>query len=448
MIRNGAKISSWKPALTYPTGDSVRTFAWYPRMDSSDPSTCCFVGASRDQPCHLYDAYTGLIRATYRPYNGLDEMESPTVVCFSDKDGSRLVTGGFRTDRSLHVFDVDRPGRDPSSVLKLGKTRRSGDGQKGRVSALASSSNVARGILAVGTYSPGSVYLYDLRTYSASPVAEVVMTGTCVAGHGRNHGRHAGRKRRLGRRQPAVSAASEGDRDDFDDGHQQDDGNDDEDDGMGGLVNFSAAKHRWYQSRVRGGVTQLEFDGENSGGGCAAAGSSSGECNYLFSASRRSNAVLQWDLRMLSSSSAFCPGVGSFEVDNDTNQRVEFHLHDRELWTGGTDGCVRIYDRNEPLGTPARRLQKGFFGGDCVNGISLHEGGGGRGVPVREGVGTLLLAVTTGSRHFPTFDDPGDGSSSSDGEEGEAGSARSGATAQSTSRSDGTTRVYCVNRNG
>ena len=72
---------------------------------------------------HLYDAYTGAVRASYRPYNALDELESPVVASFSH-NGDKLATGGFRTDRSLHVFDVGIPGRD-STVLRLGKTRRS-----------------------------------------------------------------------------------------------------------------------------------------------------------------------------------------------------------------------------------------------------------------------------------------------------------------------------------
>jgi hypothetical protein len=37
----------WNPALKCPAGDSVRSYLWYPHMDSRDPSTCCFVGTAR-----------------------------------------------------------------------------------------------------------------------------------------------------------------------------------------------------------------------------------------------------------------------------------------------------------------------------------------------------------------------------------------------------------------
>lgn len=37
----------WTTILTSNCGDSVRSYAWYPLMNSSDPSTCCFIAASR-----------------------------------------------------------------------------------------------------------------------------------------------------------------------------------------------------------------------------------------------------------------------------------------------------------------------------------------------------------------------------------------------------------------
>jgi hypothetical protein len=37
----------WRPALQCQTGDSVRSYLWYPHMRSNDPSSCCFAGVSR-----------------------------------------------------------------------------------------------------------------------------------------------------------------------------------------------------------------------------------------------------------------------------------------------------------------------------------------------------------------------------------------------------------------
>lgn len=292
----------------------------------------------RDQPVHLYDAYTGQIRATYRPYNALDELESPSSLCFTN-NGQQLVTGGFRSERMLQIFDLSRPGRDASTTLKLGKTRRSKDGQKGLVSALASSSVL--NLLAVGTYSPGSIYLYDARAQT-TPVAQITISGTCVVGHGKSHSR----KRKHFLR------------------------NDDAD----GAFDFSAAKVKWFQSRARGGVTQVDFSGDD---------------YSLYSSSRRSNAILQWDLRKISTSS-FCPGIASFETDNDTNQRIEFSLHRDQLFVGGRDNCIRIYNCK----TSEQAIGRMDCFQDAVNGVSVASLGE-----------KMLLASSTGSRHFPSESD-------------------------------------------
>ena len=404
----------WEPAVTCNSGDSVRSYLWYPHMKSSDPASCCFLGVSRNAPVHLYDAYDGSIRATYRPFNSLDEMESPTTLCFVE-NGQKIVTGGLKSDRILHVFDINRPGREHSlPLLKLGKTRRSKDGQKGLVSAMAYSER--NGVIAVGTCSPGSIYLYDLRTYSNSAVAEVVISSSsstssggtvCISGHGKR-GRKNKRKRFVTAEDDAVLDANKssdrhGITDHSSPGNQS--------------FDFSAAKQQWYQSRTRGGVTQVEFeDRDNSGTG-----------HYLFSTSRRSNAILQWDLRKLSCSN-YCPGIASFETNNDTNQRIEFQIHEDQLWTGGVDGCVRVYSHTRANGTKNPLLAK--IGGfrDCVNGISLHpdtcldtdkskaqleklfsgdsnddiDGSGGRAIFPKS---DSLLAVAIGQRHFPSETD-------------------------------------------
>ena len=38
---------NWKPALECQSGDSVRSYAWYPYMNSNEPASCCFAGVSR-----------------------------------------------------------------------------------------------------------------------------------------------------------------------------------------------------------------------------------------------------------------------------------------------------------------------------------------------------------------------------------------------------------------
>lgn len=308
----------------------------------------------------MYDAYTGAIRATYRPYNAMDEMESPTVVMFSN-DGQRLVCGGFRSDRVLHVFDLAVPGRD-STTLRLGKTRRSTDGQKGLVSALACAPDAR--YFGVGTFAPGSIYIYDDRAAHFSN--QTVLNGLCVVGHGRGHAR---KKRRLAQ--------------------------DHDDNAMEGDQFIRHAKAKWFQGRVQGGVTQLKFapDKEYS----------------LYSASRRSDSILTWDLRMLSDNQDATPvrGIGSFPAALNTNQRLEFDLSDdgSMLFVGGVDQCVRIYDTQS-----GKLVDKIDQLDDTTNGVSF----------TRLSNHTSYLAVATGSRRFPQDNDDGSEEDEHQGEDSRA----------------------------
>lgn len=311
----------------------------------------------------MYDAYTGAVRASYRPYNALDELESPVVATFSH-NGTKLATGGFRTDRTLHVFDVGIPGRE-STVLRLGKTRRSSDGQKGMASALAYSRDDK--YLAVGTYAPGSIYVYDCR--QERPTGTVMSNcSLCVVGHGKNHGR---KKRRL-ESVENQNGGMLGEEDASENVKEE------------GSSWISTAKSKWYHTRVQGGVTQLMF--------------SPLEHYYLFSTSRRSGSVLMWDLRMLSDNpdhdSAPVSGMASYSTINDTNQRLEFDLDGtgESLLVGGKDGKVRIYSTStaELVGA----IAVGGEDTEPANGVSFSDVGSKR-----------LLAVATGARRFPSDDD-------------------------------------------
>jgi len=357
----------WNSALNYQAGDTIRSYCWYPYMNSSDLSTCALLCATRDQPIHLIDAYTSAIRATYRPYNGMDEMESPTVVSFSE-DGGRIFAAGFRTDRTLHVFRTELPGRE-SDVLRLGKTRRSKDGQKGMISAVAFPQLHNPSIFAVGCYSPGSVYIYDDRMPSEdNPAGTVLHGGICVVGHGKAFSR---RKRRF-----ALMSNDRG-------GNEGEDAIESEG-GQGAEEKedvFSAAKIKWYQSRARGGITQLTW-------------SPTGDY-ILYSASRRSDAILAWDLRMLSGdASRPIRGMAAFAREGDTNQRLEFCFDDDgKHMFAASDRCVKIYD--VATATMVDEIKTGDV--DSVNGVSYKS-------TAAWGRKGGLLSVALGARQFPCCD--------------------------------------------
>ena len=56
----------WPPSLSVPIAGPIYDVDWYPLMNSADPVTCCLAVTSQYQPIHLYDAYDGHLRATYR----------------------------------------------------------------------------------------------------------------------------------------------------------------------------------------------------------------------------------------------------------------------------------------------------------------------------------------------------------------------------------------------
>ena len=56
----------WTPCLTMREGETVYDLSWFPGMTSADPETCCFAATAKDHPVHLYDAFDGHIRASYR----------------------------------------------------------------------------------------------------------------------------------------------------------------------------------------------------------------------------------------------------------------------------------------------------------------------------------------------------------------------------------------------
>lgn len=64
--------------------------------------------SSRDNPIHVWDAFYGEVRASFRPYNHLDELTAALSLCFTP-DGSQLYCG---FDKTVRVFDTQRPGRD------------------------------------------------------------------------------------------------------------------------------------------------------------------------------------------------------------------------------------------------------------------------------------------------------------------------------------------------
>ncbi|XP_072766715.1 telomerase Cajal body protein 1 [Anoplolepis gracilipes] len=104
--------TDFTPALTVKEGGLIYDACWYPFMNSWEAITCCFLSTSKESPVHLWDAFTGQLRATYQPYNQLDEIEASLSVQFVNS--GREIWCGFKN--AVRTFDTDRPGRQTSTI--------------------------------------------------------------------------------------------------------------------------------------------------------------------------------------------------------------------------------------------------------------------------------------------------------------------------------------------
>ena len=134
-------------------GDGIYDYAWYPLMHSTEAASCCFLSASRDHPLHLWDAYTGALRASYAAYDHLDEVTS--AYCAAFEPTGRRIYAGF--ERTVRIFDVTRPGRG-CEARPTCATKKSRDGQRGIISCLGFAPD-GSGLYAAGSFA-GTTGLY------------------------------------------------------------------------------------------------------------------------------------------------------------------------------------------------------------------------------------------------------------------------------------------------
>jgi len=128
----------------------IYDFDWFPAMDQNRPETCCFLSCSRRQPIHLWDANREKVCASYCPMTHLDELSSTVSVKFN-RDGTKIAAG---TDRSLFLFDTQRPG---AQIDWANTPKRDRNGQRGIYSSIDYHS--ARSAFAVSSFN-GSWGIY------------------------------------------------------------------------------------------------------------------------------------------------------------------------------------------------------------------------------------------------------------------------------------------------
>lgn len=142
------------PALACREAEAVADWAWYPRMDSRQPASCVFAATGPDQPVHLWDAFTGRLRCSYRGVDHqIDNRLAPALSLAFSADGARLYAGGVG---AIRVFDTSVPGPTHSTIDAA--TSRTGR-RRGAVSSLAASPTHP-GLFAAGSLH-GLVALYS-----------------------------------------------------------------------------------------------------------------------------------------------------------------------------------------------------------------------------------------------------------------------------------------------
>ncbi|XP_077598803.1 telomerase Cajal body protein 1 [Stigmatopora nigra] len=140
-------LQEMSPVLKMAEGDTIYDYCWYPNMNSLDPNSCFLASSSRDNPVHIWDAFSGEVRASFRPYNHLDELTAAHSLGFTP-DGSRLYCG---FDKTVRVFHTERPGRHCEVRSTASKKQSGQSGQSGIISCLAFSP--CQSVYACGSYS-------------------------------------------------------------------------------------------------------------------------------------------------------------------------------------------------------------------------------------------------------------------------------------------------------
>lgn len=107
-VMTSRPIVPLQPAVSVPESGLIYDYCWYPGMNSGNPATCCWLSSGHGGPIHLWDAFSGDLRCTYRGYNNVDEVEAAMSVTFS-ADGQSIFCG---YKKNVKIFSTGRPGRE------------------------------------------------------------------------------------------------------------------------------------------------------------------------------------------------------------------------------------------------------------------------------------------------------------------------------------------------
>ncbi|KXN86954.1 Telomerase Cajal body protein 1 [Leucoagaricus sp. SymC.cos] len=113
----------------------ILDFTWFPSASPHDPASFCFLASVRECPVKLLDASDGRLRASYKIVDHRERFVAPHSMTFN-LDATKIYCG---YEDAIEVFDVLQPGE--GTRIATTPSRKSKDGLKGIVSALAFSPN-------------------------------------------------------------------------------------------------------------------------------------------------------------------------------------------------------------------------------------------------------------------------------------------------------------------
>ncbi|KAL1709660.1 WD40-repeat-containing domain protein [Schizophyllum commune] len=144
------------PSIVLPQPAPILDFAWYPGATAQSPATHCFVASVRECPVKLLDANSGRLRASYKIVDHRERQIAPHSLAFN-LSATRIYCG---FEDAIEVFDVMVPGE--GTRLLTTPSKKSKDGLKGIISALAFCPSYGSDVFAAGTLSPheGNIALF------------------------------------------------------------------------------------------------------------------------------------------------------------------------------------------------------------------------------------------------------------------------------------------------
>ncbi|KAI8996250.1 WD40-repeat-containing domain protein [Trametes punicea] len=138
----------------------ILDYAWYPGASIRDTRSFCFVASVRECPVRLLDASDGRLRACYKIVDHRERQVAPHSLAFN-VNANRLYCG---FEDAIEIFDIHYPGE--GNRLHTTPSKKSRDGLKGIISALAFCPDMSSGMYAAGSLSPSSPSSSNIAIFS------------------------------------------------------------------------------------------------------------------------------------------------------------------------------------------------------------------------------------------------------------------------------------------